>query len=153
MKTIGLICEGVSEINVMETILLRYLGETEYLINPIQPEVALVNGLRKQTSGGGWSQVLSHCNETKFTEILQLNDYLVVQIDTDACQQYGVEQLDSNNRNKTPETLYQEIVSRLCENLSEQFLKDCDGRVIIAVFFICFLRITRGVEHIIAYIH
>ena len=84
----------------METILLRYLGETEYLINPIQPEVALVNGLRKQTSGGGWSQVLSHCNETKFTEILQLNDYLVVQIDTDACQQYGVEQLDFKNRNK-----------------------------------------------------
>lgn len=35
MKTIGLICEGVSEINVMETILLRYLGETEYWLLPL----------------------------------------------------------------------------------------------------------------------
>ena len=51
MKTIGLICEGVSEFNVMETILSRYLGE-EYIVNPIQPEVVIENGVRKQSSDG-----------------------------------------------------------------------------------------------------
>lgn len=62
MRTVGLICEGVSEINVMETILSRYLG-SEYVVNPVEPEVIVENGVRKQASGGGWSRVLAHCNE------------------------------------------------------------------------------------------
>ena len=134
MKTIGLICEGVSEFNVMETILSRYLG-AEYIVNPIQPEVVIENGVRKQSSGGGWSRVLAHCNETKFSEILQLNDYLVVQIDADACQQYGVEILDSSNRNKPDELLYSEIVARLCAKLSEHFLDEFGSRIVFAVCF------------------
>lgn len=134
MKTIGLICEGVSEINVMETILLRYL-EDGFLINPIEPETIVENGVRKQSSGGGWSRVLAHCNEQKFTEILQLNDYLIVQIDSDACGQYGVSPFDSNNRAKSPEELYSEIVSRLCAGLSEQFRQAFSGRILFAVCF------------------
>ena len=46
----------------METILSRYLG-SEYVVNPVEPEVIVENGVRKQASGGGWSRVLAHCNE------------------------------------------------------------------------------------------
>ena len=134
MKTVGLICEGVSEINVMETILSRYLGEG-FFINPVEPETIVENGIRKQSSGGGWSRVLAHCNEQKFSEILQLNDYLVVQIDSDACEHYGVSLLDSNNRAKSPEELYTEIVSRLNSGLSEQFRQEYSGRILFAVCF------------------
>lgn len=118
----------------METILSRYLGD-EYIINPIEPETVVENGVRKQISGGGWSRVLAHCNEQKFADILQLNDYLVVQIDSDACTQYGVPLLDSNNKKKTPDLLYPEIISRLCETLSEPFLQEFKGRIIFAICF------------------
>ena len=70
MKTIGLICEGVSEINVIETILSRFLG-ADFYVNPIEPETVIENGMRTQATGGGWSRVLAHCNEQKFSEILQ----------------------------------------------------------------------------------
>lgn len=134
MKTIGLICEGVSEINVMGTILLRFLGD-EYVVNPVEPETIMENGVLKQSSAGGWSRVLDHCNEQKFLEILQMNDYLVVQIDSDACEQYGVSPLDENSRRKSPEDLYPEIVSRLCEGLSEQFRRDYLERILFAICF------------------
>lgn len=134
MKTVGLICEGVSEINVMETILSRYLGEG-FFINPVEPETIVENGIRKQSSGGGWSRVLAHCNEQKFSEILQLNDYLVVQIDSDACEHYGVSPLDSYNRAKSLVELYTEIVSRLISGLSEQFRQAYSGRILYAVCF------------------
>lgn len=134
MKTIGLICEGVSEINVMEALLSRFLGD-DFFINPVEPETIVENGTRKQSSGGGWSRVLAHCNEKKFSEVLQLNDYLVIQIDSDACQQYGVSPLDSNNKKKVPEVLYYEIVSRLCQDCSELFLQTNYRRIIFAVCF------------------
>lgn len=118
----------------METILSRYLGDA-FLINPIEPETIVENGVRKQFSGGGWSRVLAHCNEQKFSEILQLNDYLVVQIDSDACEQYGVSPLDLNNRAKSPEELYAEIVSRLSSGLSEQFRLAFSGRILFAICF------------------
>ncbi len=134
MKTIGLICEGVSEINVIETILSRFLG-ADFYVNPIEPETVIENGMRKQATGGGWSRVLAHCNEQKFSEILQLNDYLVVQIDSDASEQYGVPSLDSNHKKKVPKVLYQEIVSRLCQGCSESFLKSYSGRILFAICF------------------
>lgn len=37
MASIGLICEGVSEINVMTRIVSKYLGD-EVFVNPIEPE-------------------------------------------------------------------------------------------------------------------
>ena len=67
---------------MIETILSRFLGDGFY-VNPIEPETVVENRMRKQATGGGWSRVLAHCNEQKFSEILQLNDYLVVQIDSE----------------------------------------------------------------------
>ena len=64
-----------------------------------------------------------------------MNDYVVVQIDSDACEQYGISPLDDNNRKKAPEQLYPEIVSRLCAGLSEQFRMAYSGRILFAVCF------------------
>lgn len=134
MKTIGLICEGVSEFRIMNTVLSRFLGD-DFVINPIEPAIVVKHGVMKQNSGGGWSRVLDHCNEQKFFEILQLNNYLVVQIDSDACQEYGVSPLDSNNRKKSPEVLYSDIVARLSQGFSSDFLQAYEGRILFAVCF------------------
>lgn len=134
MHTVGLICEGVSEINVMETLLGRYLGD-DFLVNPVEPETKVENGIRKQVGNGGWPRVLSHCNEQKFREVLERNDFLVIQIDSDACQLYGVNPYDESNQLKTHEILYKDIVTRLCRDISTDCLKDYSGRIIFAVCF------------------
>ena len=89
MVSIGLICEGVSEINVMTRIVSKYLGD-EVFVNPIEPETKMENGALVQNGYGGWQQVLSHCNDETVERILEYNDYLIIQIDTDVQSSQGM---------------------------------------------------------------
>ena len=73
MRTIGLICEGVSEINIMTRILSKYLDD-DVIVNPIEPETKTANGYLVQNGYGGWQQVLSHCNDETVEKILDCID-------------------------------------------------------------------------------
>ena len=132
MKTVGLICEGVSEFNVLETILNRFLGDS-YVINPIQPEIREDKGVRMQEGAGGWSRVIPLCNPMRRKEILDHNDYLVIQLDSDACEPYGVSPLDADNRKKTDEELLKDIIKYLESKIFEDGMEDDRSRVIFAI--------------------
>lgn len=134
MKTVGLICEGVSEINIMTRIVSKFLGD-DVFVNPIEPETKTENGFLVQNGYGGWQQVLSHCNDETVERILEYNDYLVVQIDTDACIQvgYDVNPLDDSGRQKTAEVLYADVKARLLKNISEEVQERYSGRIIFAI--------------------
>lgn len=134
MASIGLICEGVSEINVMTRIVSKYLGD-EVFVNPIEPETKMENGALVQNGYGGWQQVLSHCNDETVERILEYNDYLVVQIDTDACIQvgYDVNPLDETGQQKTAEVFYHEVKERLLKNISPEVQEKYEGRIIFAI--------------------
>lgn len=132
MKTVGLICEGVSELNVLETILTRFLGES-YVINPIQPETRVENGVRFQEGGGGWSRVISLCNSVKRKEILEHNDYLVIQLDSDACEHYGVDSLDANHKKKSSEVLLKDIIQNLESKIFDDGNDEDHSRIVFAI--------------------
>lgn len=134
MASIGLICEGVSEINVMTRIVSKYLGD-EVFVNPIEPETKMENGALVQNGYGGWQQVLSHCNDETVERILEYNDYLVVQIDTDACIQagYDVNPLDETGLQKTAEMLYGDVKARLLRKISEEVQERYSGRIVFAI--------------------
>ena len=129
MAAIGLICEGVSEVNMISYIIRRYLGDVD--VNTIQPEI--VNG--KQDSFGGWRQVLNYCNEDKFEQIFATNDFIVIQIDTDTCCEkgYDVDIYDDNHNRISDSTLFARVVDRLKLNLSDIFLQKYNDRIIFAV--------------------
>ena len=135
MKTIGLICEGVSEINIMTRIISKYLGD-DVVVRPIEPQVKVKNGFLVQGSYGGWQQVLNHCNDETIENILSFNDYLVVQIDTDTCFMagYDVNPLDDNTgKPKAVEILYEDIKARLLQNVSKDVQEHYSGRLIFAI--------------------
>ena len=134
MASIGLICEGVSEINVMTRIVSKYLGD-EIFVNPIEPETKMENGALVQNGYGGWQQVLSHCNDETVERILEYNDYLIIQIDTDASIQsgYDVKPQDDDGKQKTVEVLYQEVKERLLMNISPEVREEYEGRIIFAI--------------------
>jgi hypothetical protein len=46
---------------------------------------------RAATPRGGWSLVVRYFREQKYLQALQFNRYLVVQIDTDVAEEYGVD--------------------------------------------------------------
>ena len=84
MKTIALVCEGVSESKILTYIINRYL-DGDVVVNSIQPSLKTAHGQEKQSSEGGWLQVLNHCSDDMLKDIMAANDYLVIQIDTDTC--------------------------------------------------------------------
>lgn len=134
MRTIGLICEGVSEINIMTRILSKYLDD-DVIVNPIEPETKTENGYLVQNGYGGWQQVLAHCNDETVEKILDFNDYLLVQIDTDASIQkgYDVTPMDENGNPKEVSVFFQDVKNRLLANISEEVQEKYEGRILFAI--------------------
>lgn len=134
MKTIGLICEGVSEINIVTRIVSKYLDDN-IVIRAIEPETKTENGRLVQNGYGGWQQVLRHCNDETVERILEYNDYLLIQIDTDTANQqgYDVNTQDANGQMKTPEVLYQDVKARLLANISAEVQEKYQGRILFAI--------------------
>lgn len=136
MASIALICEGVSEIKILTYIINRYLGDN-VVVNPIQPSLKLSHGQEKQDDGGGWSQVLNHCTDDVINNIMAANDYLVIQIDTDACIQdnYDVDIYDENHRKVTDAVLYGRVISRLLRDVNEEVRNKYSNKILFAVCF------------------
>lgn len=134
MRTVGLICEGVSEINIMTRILSKYLND-EVIVNPIEPETKTENGFLVQNGYGGWQQVLAHCNDETVEKILEFNDYLLIQIDTDASIQkgYDVAPQDESGKTKDVAVFYQDVKNRLLANIREEVQARYEGRILFAI--------------------
>lgn len=134
MKTMGLICEGVSEIIILTRIVSKYLDDN-ISVRAIEPETKTENGKLVQNGYGGWQQVLRHCNDETMERILEYNDYLMIQIDTDTANQqgYDVNSLDANGKLKTPEVLYQDVKARLLADISVEVQEKYRGRILFAI--------------------
>ena len=132
MASIGLICEGVSEIKMIKHIIGRYLGDVD--VNTIQPEIANDKQEHQETPGG-WENVLKTCADKKLQEAFAINDYLVIQIDTDRCceKNYNVNVYDENHKKISDEILYSRVVDRLKQNLVTAELQPYFDKIIFAI--------------------
>lgn len=110
---IGVICEGVSDYRILKYITESYLSDIEAIAVPIQPKIA-TNG--SQDEYGGWEIVLRTIagEGNRIIDASIDDDFIITQIDTDICHEYGIDSTDKNN-----ETLYEEISSLIDEKLPE----------------------------------
>lgn len=134
MIQFGIICEGVSEANVISHIIQRYLRDYDVVVNPIQPEISLRG---KQVDFGGWREVFKHCMEDIFEYILSFNDYIVIQIDTDVCEEvgYDIKKNKEDGTQKTDDELYVDICERLLKNIPVESKGKYEEKIIYAVCF------------------
>ena len=118
----------------MTRILSKYLDD-DVIVNPIEPETKTENGYLVQNGYGGWQQVLAHCNDETVEKILDFNDYLLVQIDTDASIQkgYDVTPMDENGHPKEVSVFFQDVKNRLLANISEEVQEKYEGRILFAI--------------------
>ena len=81
--------------------------------------------------------MLSHCNTEEFRRALQNNDYLVVQVDTDRCdeQPFGIKKVEENNQPRTDEDVYNDIITRLLQDVDNDFYEANKDRIIFAICF------------------
>ena len=126
-KSFALITEGASEHQIIKHILLHYMPE-EPDIHQIQPQ--LLNG--KQQNIGGWNEVLKYCErEEDLQAILKLNDFVVIQIDTDQCEiePYSVSRME-NGKLVDAEQLWERVYDRIMSAIPDTIDK---SRVIVAI--------------------
>lgn len=113
----ALITEGPSEHRVIKQILQHFFDE-EPDVTQIQP--LLLDGKQGLTPGG-WNEVLKYCSrETDLNNILEYNDYILIQIDTDMCEvaPYSVSRR-VDGRTRTEEELYNAVRERLLSAIPE----------------------------------
>ena len=98
MASFAIICEGISE-NLSLHAIIEKMSQTDSYFADLQPRTEMSHGHAVQEGSGGWTEVLSHCNTEEFRMALQNNDYLVVQIDTDRCdeQPFGIKKFDETD--------------------------------------------------------
>ncbi|WP_377477236.1 MAG: phage tail protein [Microcoleus anatoxicus] len=131
MISFGLITEGLSDQIVIENILEGYFKNPDLDIRPLQPERDK-DDENKFTGYGSWSQVFAYCRSRDFQESFQFNDYIIIQIDTDTSQDYGIPQQDENGK-FTPEQLIEKVIAKFKQEIGEDFYSKFQQRIIWAI--------------------
>ena len=136
MASFAIICEGISE-NLSLHAIIERMSQTDSYFADLQPKTDISHGHTVQEGSGGWTEVLSHCNTEEFRRALQNNDCLVVQIDTDRCDDplFGIKKVDECNRPRTHEDIYNDIVTRLLQDVDKDFYEANKERIIFAICF------------------
>jgi len=114
MKKFALITEGITDYLVLKNILTNYF-KNDIRINQIQPTIDETD---KQTSGGGWTEVIKYCQNNDLNDILEYNDYVVIQIDTDIASE---KPLNLQIHNKKTDEIYHFMKSTLLDLMPNKF--------------------------------
>ncbi len=135
MPNFGLITEGITDQIVIENILVGYFDNPNIIVNPLQP-------LRDETDKsrmanyGGWTLVFDHCRSEKFQDVFSFNDYIIIQIDTDTCDDIGYDISKTEigtGREITPEELIEKVCQKLKELINLDFYHNYAERIIFAI--------------------
>jgi hypothetical protein len=127
----ALITEGPSENRIIKHIIYNYFKNPELIFNQIQPKMAQ----GRQASTGGWNEVLKYCESEALEDIFLENDYVVIQIDTDQSQikPFDISHTHANNKLKTNEELYNDIVAKLISLVKPNVLAKNGNNIIFAI--------------------
>ena len=122
-KKIGIVSEGVSDFWVLRHIITRYLKDQDLWVLPLNPKQTKDG---KQDGPGGWGLVMKYLEDKEkklMVEALKEDfEYIVVQIDTDVCEEYEV---------KHDLTDMGVFWQNVCDNLSNRLPEDFDRSKLI----------------------
>lgn len=136
MPSFAIIAEGVTDQAVIENILLGCFGdeEGEPVVNYVQPpREAIAKG--SVPAPGGWTLVFRSLRQGDHRKALQLNDYVIVHIDTDVCEEpgYDVSRLRSDGKALALEELIEQVRLRLVTAMDADFYAKHADRVVFAI--------------------
>ena len=125
MTSFGLIAEGLTDQIVIEDILAGYFNSAYIEVTPLQPK-------RDKSKTGGWTLVFDYCRSKKFQEAFQFIDYIIIQIDTDVSEDYGVAKQDENGE-FTPQQLIAKVIEKFRNAIGDDFYSKYQQKIIFAI--------------------
>lgn len=135
MTTFGILSEGPTDHGVIKQVLLGFFekdADEVYLNSSFPPETTPFG----DPVEGGWTVLKQRLLDGHHRLALQDNDYLVIHIDTDVCEEvgYGVSRRDpGTGAAREPEALRVAAIERLREWLGDDFCEAHGDRVLFAV--------------------
>jgi hypothetical protein len=129
----AIVAEGVTDHHILTAVLEGFYEkyDRELELRYEQPPIdATAEG--GGYAPGGWTLVLDYFRQRKYLQALQFNRYLVVQIDTDVAEEYGVSAQVGSER-LSPEQLVQAVIAKLCELLPTEVYNEVRPRLLFAI--------------------
>jgi hypothetical protein len=139
MIKFAVIAEGILDQVVLERIIDTIFKKkllNNILVNPVQPERdATDNSKVAQSCFGGWEGVIEYCAKTELlNQALQVNDYLIIHIDTDVCGHKNFNlPIIANSTPAQSRSLILNVESFLASVLTSNFFNANKHRIIFAV--------------------
>ncbi len=132
MRKFAIIAEGITDQIIIDDILAGYFKSEDISITYFQPSQDQTD-INKSGNYGGWSQVFEHCKPEHLARAFQLNQYMIIQIDTDVSDEYyGVP-----HQNENGELSVGEIIELVTEKfkiiIGEEFYSKYHERIIFAI--------------------
>ncbi len=128
----ALITEGASDHWIIRHIVEKYFKGTNLFFRQIQPQ--MVNA--KQSSGGGWPEVLKYCKrDDDLREIFNTNDFMIIQIDTDQSQTkpFSISHTKPDNTSKSIDELHYDVLEKLRGLINPEILKEFADKILFAI--------------------
>ncbi len=123
----ALITEGPTDQVVVTHFLAAYFQDPDIIANPVQPPSPHIPG--------GWTEVLHCCASPRLEAALVDNDYVLIQIDTDVCEETGfaVSRRGPSGDEFTPDELAERVTALLISRLSPTVYERFSDRIIFAI--------------------
>ncbi len=129
MIEFGLVTEGITDQIVIENILLGYFDNPDIIFDELQP-LRDATDENRSTTYAGWTKVFEYCKSSKFREALPFKDYIIIQIDTDVAQDYGI----SRPETLTVEEVIEKVIDKFKGLIGEKFYEEyCKDKIIFAI--------------------
>jgi hypothetical protein len=119
------IAEGITDQKVIDNILAGYFNNRDINVNWLQPA--------KIGKSGGHGEVTNYCRSRKFKAVFDLNEYVIIHIDTDISLELGVPHQDENGQLVLPEYLIEGVIAKFQEIIGEDIYSQYAEKIIFAI--------------------
>jgi hypothetical protein len=129
MNHFAMVTEGESDQAVIDAILSGFFDDFD-LVTTINHPLRDVTDKGRAT--GGWGNLREYCKSQAFQKIFQTSRYVVIQIDTDVSEEFGVTQRHEGAEISL-EMLIERTISKIIEWIGPEFYTLVQDRILFAI--------------------
>ena len=126
--TFGLITEGPTDQVVLKYLLAGYFSNPDIDIRAVQPNIDATD----RVSPGGWQRVLNYCKSPDMAAVLQVEGFVIIQMDTDCCEEFGVQKRESG-KDMTNEEIVEKTKNVIIGYIGKDLFTEFNQKIIFAI--------------------
>lgn len=119
-----IVSEGRTDFVVLKNLLIGFFNDKNLLVTPLFPE---------SKEPAGWGNVLNYITTERFQTGMLNTDYMVIQIDTDKCEDWNENLKNSGDDILKLNSLIDDIIDVLISKIGNEFYQANAAKILFAV--------------------